>query len=309
MLSCGIDIDLSWADPETCRALTFVTAADKPRFDDLEPTPMNLSLDEIYEEKKTTLYIQFELKEFKKQTDQEAKQPDVPKKSVFDFLMSDNHTHYPSQKPAQNTGNVKQFNVFIAFLKEHKFGVKNSSLEDYEHFVKDFVAILWEIDPNYSKLQAKGKRFANQPKKHGHKVKPLSSQFLNVKVEMLQKHLDRAYMALSHMKGLKAITTSVCKAISEYLDVLVKQSTRTAQSRVATEASENSLENFCVYHIEMRECESQCKKYRFRKIKDTIDDLDVYIPLRINELFNGCDNRFKISHEIKNMIEVGFHSF
>ena len=61
-LSCGRTIDLTWANPETCRASSSITKAELPKVDDLLPTPMSATVEDLYEINRK-IFIQFELEE------------------------------------------------------------------------------------------------------------------------------------------------------------------------------------------------------------------------------------------------------
>ena len=108
---------------------------------------------------------------------------------------------------------------------------------DYEQFLNELSSILWEIDPHYAKLKSRGKSFPrivktkflnfNQPEKHKHKAKPLSSQTMKLRVETFQKYLERKYMMPGHMKGLHDLVSAIFKSLYECTKSLDAQNNRT----------------------------------------------------------------------------------
>ena len=114
--------------------------------------------------------------------------PIAPTRTMFDVLMVQ-HTHYPASKPDPKTGDVYQRNTVVSYIRDQKFGVKRIVLADFEKLVANFCALLWEIDPHYYKLKARGFGFPNiteksflgfnNPQSHGHKAKQLCS-FLRI---------------------------------------------------------------------------------------------------------------------------------
>ena len=43
-------------------------------------------------------------------------------------------THFSKKKTGLHHGNTRQYNKFIKFLKQHKFGVSGTALDDYTNF-------------------------------------------------------------------------------------------------------------------------------------------------------------------------------
>ena len=86
-------------------------------------------------------------------------------------------------------------------VKERKFGVRGSSLADFEELLDLFSSLLWEIGPHYDKIcNHGGGRFPkdierllgfNDPKKHKHPVKSINIESLKAKVIHLIIKLER----------------------------------------------------------------------------------------------------------------------
>ena len=66
---------------------------------------------------------------------------------------------FPPVKAMASNGPAKQYNAIVNFVKEKKFGVQAGHFAEYCDLVSQFSAVLWEIDPHYHKLQARGKKF------------------------------------------------------------------------------------------------------------------------------------------------------
>ena len=82
-------------------------------------------------------------------------------------------------------GNIQQYNKFTNFLKQYKFGVPVSALDDYKIFVIAFTLLPRGSEPLYNKLKSRSFKFPenlktnlmnfNKPNEHGHKTKPMDS--------------------------------------------------------------------------------------------------------------------------------------
>ena len=88
--------------------------------------------------------------------------------------------------------NIIKFIKFINFLKQHKFGVLGTALDDYTNFSCAFRNLSWYIDPHYNKLKSRNRctfpevtvknlMNFNKPSEHGHKAKPSALQTLILK--------------------------------------------------------------------------------------------------------------------------------
>ena len=107
-------------------------------------------------------------------------QNSTPTRSVFEVLMS-HETQVPSLKRDPKTGNARQYNAVIGYVKSQKFGVRATMLSDYEEFIADLCSLLWDINLHYYKLKSRYCSFPNvveqkflnfnKPQSHGHKPK------------------------------------------------------------------------------------------------------------------------------------------
>ena len=98
-----------------------------------------------------------------------------PTDTITNALMN-RCNHYVSPRPSAKTQDTKQYNALVNLVKERKFGVRGSSLADFEELLALFSSLLWEIDPHYDKIcNHGGGRFSkdidrllgfNDPKKH-----------------------------------------------------------------------------------------------------------------------------------------------
>ena len=160
-ISCGREIDLgNYVKDEVC-ASTLVTTEKCPT--DLMPTPLRISASEIKEDNTGSLYLEYKLK-LKSAVDTEAPNSNdpvttssvtEPKDTIQNVLMN-RFDHYVPPKTTGKYGDVKQFNALINFVRENKFGVQGSTLEDFGDFILLFSSLLWEIDPHYAKIREHG---------------------------------------------------------------------------------------------------------------------------------------------------------
>ena len=74
-----------------------------------------------------------------------------PIDSITNALMN-RFDHYVSPTSMANTGDVKQYNALINFVRERNFGVRGSTVEDFRDFLLLFASLLWEVDPHYAKI-------------------------------------------------------------------------------------------------------------------------------------------------------------
>ena len=180
-LTCRRDIPyLCWININTLKVSTSVT--NKELQNNLEFMPLVNSLGNFYETNKK-LFIQFEAK-----IQQNYVSISVEKNSweppVFPSLetLMTSSTHFPKEKTRLQLGNILQHNKFIKFLKQHKFGVSGTALDDYTNFSCAFTDLLWYKDPHYNKLKSRNRctfpdvtvknlMNFNKQSEHGHKAK------------------------------------------------------------------------------------------------------------------------------------------
>ena len=148
-LTCGIDIDLSPYNVEDAVASTLVTSSERPDIDNMEVTSLHISIEDLRETYKK-VYVELKLTE--NEVMMTEPQISTPTRSVYDVLMS-HKTHVPSLKLDPKTGNTRQYNAVVSYVKSQKFGVCASMVSDYEEFIANLCSLLWDIDPHYYKLK------------------------------------------------------------------------------------------------------------------------------------------------------------
>ena len=190
-LTCRTDIDLSPSNVEDAVASTLVTSSEHPDIDNMEFTPLHISIEDLRDTNKK-VYVEFKLTE--NEVTLTEPQISTPTCSVFDILMS-HEAHVPSLKLDSKTGNAQQYNTVVVYVKSQKFGVHTTMLSDYEEFIADLCSLLWDIDPHYYKLKSRYCSFPsvveqkflnfNKLQSHGHKSKKLSIQTFSLKIDKL----------------------------------------------------------------------------------------------------------------------------
>ena len=236
-LSCGRSVDLSLYDVKNALASSTVTKSEQPCINEMQPTPLEITIDNLQETNKK-IFVMFTLSKQKNNSVEPIEQsvpdpvPDVPIRSVFDILMVQ-YTHYPAVKPNPKTGDVRQRNAVLSYICDQKFGVKGTVLDDFENLVTKFCSLLWVIDPHYYKLKATGCGFPNlieklflgfnNPQSHGRKAKQVCSTSLTFKVNCLRTFQNRVFLGASSMKKFKNIIGGVCDSVEKYVNYLEKQ--------------------------------------------------------------------------------------
>ena len=76
---------------------------------------------------------------------------------------------------------------------------------------------------------------SNKPSEHGHNGELINSTDAHIKVNNLLEYLHQSYLSKSHMNILKEHVYAVWKAVSNYLEYLDNEVSRT------TEAQNNRL--------------------------------------------------------------------
>ena len=225
----------------------------------MQPTPLEITIDDLQETNKK-IFVNVHSKQ-KSNSVEPLEQsvpdpvPDVTIRSVFDVLMVQ-HTHYPTVKPDPKTGDVRQRNGVVSYICDQKFGVKETVLDDFENLVTKFCSLLWEIDPHYYKVKARGCSFPNlieksllgfnNPQSHGHKAKQLCSTSLTSKVNCLRTFQDHDFLGTSHMKKFKNIIGEVCDSVEKYVNYLEKQVKSVKEHQKNTTPPECPIENFTI---------------------------------------------------------------
>ena len=130
-------------DAKDAVASTLVMSSEHPDIDNMEVTPLHISIEDLRETNKK-VYVEFKLTE--NEVTLTELQISTPTHSVFDVLMS-HETHVPSLKLDPKTGNMRQYNAVVGYIKSQKFGVRATMLSDYEEFIANLCSLLWDIDP------------------------------------------------------------------------------------------------------------------------------------------------------------------
>ena len=102
-MTSGIDIDLSPYNVEDTVASTLVTSSERPDIDNIEVTPLHISIEDLRETNQK-VYVEFRLTE--NEVTLTEPQISTPIRSVFDVLMS-HETHVPSLKLDPETRNAR----------------------------------------------------------------------------------------------------------------------------------------------------------------------------------------------------------
>ena len=120
--------DLSLYDVENALASSFVTKSEEPCINEMQPTPLEITIDDLQETNKK-IFVMFTLSKQRNSSVEPLEQsvpdpvPDVPIRSVFNVLMVQ-HTHYPAVKPDPKTGDVCLRDAVVSYTCDQKFGVK-----------------------------------------------------------------------------------------------------------------------------------------------------------------------------------------
>ena len=251
-LTCGMDIDLSPYNVENAVASKSVTSSERPDIDNMEVTPLHISIKDLRETNKK-VYVEFKLTE--NEVTLTEQQISTPTCSVFDVLMS-HETHIPSLKLDPKTENPRQYKAVLGYVKSQKFGVRATMLSDYEEFIADLCSLLWDIDLHYYKLKSQYCSFPsvveqkflnfNKLQSHGHKSKQLSIQTLSLKIDKLWTHLDWGYMNGIHMTLLRNIVKGICDSVNKYVDYLKKQAVEVSKNHKTAVLPESKIDNFTI---------------------------------------------------------------
>ena len=248
---------------------------------------------------------------------EENSEPEVvlqqPSRSVFDVLMNKKES-FPKLKENASLGPAKQYNAIVNFIIRRKYGVKASSLTDYEMCVKQLAELFWEIDPNYSKFKVRGKSFPviaeqffgfNKPTSHGHVPKQICSMSLSLKVQKLYNFIDRSFMDSSHMKSFKDTLLAVAEKVSQFVQEMEESNLRTKKCHQETKSKEFVIEDFVVTNINTKSVHINTIWHdHFAKVQESLRNADVYKPIVINELIH-VNNRSNFMKVIKHLLEEG----
>ena len=102
-------------------------------------------------------------------------------------------------------------------------------LSYWHHFYGVLIAIIVQcVSEGVTSVVKLKKNFwvFNNPKKHGHSVKPLDIPVVEQKLVQVEMMLDRKYMESSHMKPFCNMMRTVCDSVSKYLEYCDSQKQR-----------------------------------------------------------------------------------
>ena len=176
-------------------ASTLVASSERPDIDHMEVNPLHISIKDLRETNEK-VYIYFKLTENEVTLTKTANQY-TNSFCVWRFDDSEN-TRPPSLKLDPKTGNARQYNAAVGYVKSQKFGVRATMLYDYEEFITNLCSLLRDIDPHYYKLKPWYCSFLNTVEQkfpnfnklqsHGHMPKQLLIQTLSLKIDKLRLH-------------------------------------------------------------------------------------------------------------------------
>ena len=310
-LSCGRRVDLSLYDVENALASSFVTKSEQPCINEMHPTPLEKTIDDLQETNKK-IFLMLTLSKQESNSVEPLEQsvpdpvPDVPTRSVFDALMVQ-HTHYPAIKLDSKTGDVRQCNAVVSYTCDQKSDVKGTVLHDFENLLRKFCSLLWEIDPHYSKLKARGcsslnlieKLFLgfNNPQSHGHKAKQLCSTNLTFNVNCLRTFRDCAFLSTGHLKKFKNFIGGVCGSLEKYVNYLEKQ---------VKSVKEHPIENFTITKLKFKNCSNDVWNERFLNLKNILTEIDFFFPIELRNISKKSNSRQSFSNTINTLFQEGF---
>ena len=312
-------VDLGWGNVETCLIFTCVTSNEEPSIRTLQESNEKIEVQEL-EERNRKLYVEYSLEELPAERDSESPMrntendesdddvvvtdaPSIvkPANTITDVLMRRTN-HFPPLNTTENqTGELKQYNTFVNFLKSSNFGVQGFHSEDFTGFAKCFCKLLWEIDPHQSKFSSnKGINFHkkikqffgfNTPEKHHHKPKNLSALSLALKVNELKKYSERKYMVTHRFKLLKEIVDSTIEQVSSYVDLLEGQIQRTQKNHhLDNNDIDEVVTNFVATRVKMKVTLSTSYSSEFDAIRVALQDIDHYSPVNVSDLIPNNDS-------------------
>ena len=285
----------------------------------MQPTPLEITTDDLQETNKK-IFVMFTLSKQKNNSVKLLEQsvphpvPDVPIRSVFDVLMVQ-HTHYPAVKPDPKTGDVRQRKAVVSYICDQKFGVKGTVLDDFENLVTKFCSLLWEIDPHYYKLKARGCSFPNlieksflefnNPQSHGHKAKQLCSTSLTFTVNCLRTFQDRAFLGATHMKKIKNIIGGVCDSVEKYVNYLEKQGKSVKEHQKNTTPLECPIENFTIKKLKFKNSSNDVWNERFLNLKNILTE-NFFVPIELRNFLKKIFLCQGFSNTINTLFQEGF---
>ena len=158
------NVDLSWSDAESCTFHVAVINKDIPVSDDLHEASECITLGDVYE-KNRKVFLQIELRPFKLHdfsddddhvstatsssfesaatcSSKISTENFPPRPSIVDVLMRKLNNFPPLKDVTRMTSDVEQYNRFVKYIIESKFGVVGGDLCDYLKLVETFCSFL-----------------------------------------------------------------------------------------------------------------------------------------------------------------------
>ena len=144
-----------------------------------------------------SLYIQYECADIKElgTADNEVADSTNDYCSVMTALMKKTNHFQALKTDNAGKGNIKQYNALVNYIKSKNYGAMDGSLFEYTKVVQRFSNILWEVDPNYYKLESRKFMFPESvtklflgfcnSKNNGHVVQPINKTSLSLKITNL----------------------------------------------------------------------------------------------------------------------------
>ena len=189
-------------------------------------------------------------------------------------------------------------------------------LDDFENLVTKFCSLLWEIDPHYYKLKARGCNFPNlieksflgfnNPQSHGHKVKQLCSTSLTFKVNCLRTFPDRAFLGASHMKKFENAIGGVCDSVEKYVNYLEKQVKSVKEHQKNTTPPECPIENFTIEKLKFKNSCNDVWNERFLNLKNISTETDFFVSIELRNFLKKSTGRQSFSNTINTLFQEGF---
>ena len=295
------------------------TSGKPPSSSELMPAPLTVKLYEI-KETNSSLYIQYELKTKLPEPDAERsmsetveKQCDEPLDSITNALMNRQNS-YVSLKENAGHRDVQQFNAIVSLVKDKKCGVRPTSLDDFTVCLESFSKLLWELDPHYYKFKSRGINFTkeveknllgfNDPKRHGHTVKPIKIESLMSKATNLTLHLERKYMFSSHMKPIADIISSVVDGVCRFSEYMQAQNIRVSEHHTGEEKGKSTIDEYSVKKLKQTWDERKQFSSQRASLKTSLEAADVYVPIVISDIVKmERKSTYKLTQSIR---EEGF---
>ena len=124
-------------------------------------------------------------------------------------------------------------------------------------------------------------------------MKALSSVSTAVKIEQLINHIDRGFMASSHMNSLHDMF-SIANSIASYLDYIAEQNERVKKNHERNTSPGCSIEDFTVKSMNMKISSDITSIDRYKGIKQKLQNVDAYEAFAIRHFFKHFSTTGKL---------------